>query len=220
MSILYADRDLGLWMRPNTTRTYINLFGPIGDVRDVDHLFSALFPAIPAWAEGRGVWHLATNSLGIRDEEVSAEKASSTFRVAILGDSWTVGINVEREDTYPAALHRLLEHAFPAGRFEVINFGMIGGTSDTGKRLLPRVLGLRPDAVVLAYAQNDEAHVRQETVRWGPFPAARPTLWARLTGGLEVYKLLEYWRARQPDAVAATIRRSVRSAGGGASNDP
>jgi len=220
MSILYADRDLGLWMRPNTTRTYINLFGPIGDLRDVEHLFTALFPAVPAWTESRGVWHLATNSLGIRNDEVSAEKSPSTFRVAVLGDSWTVGINVEREETYPAELRRLLEHEFPGRRFEVINFGMIGATSGTGKRLLPRVLGLRPDAVVLAYAQNDEAHVRQETVRWEPFRPAPPTRWARLTGRLEVYKLLAYWRAHRPGAIAATVRRSVMSAGGGASNDP
>jgi len=220
MSILYADRDLGLWMRPNTTRTYINLFGPIGDVRDVDQMFSALFPAIPAWAESRGVWHLATNSLGIRNDEVSADRSPSTFRVAVLGDSWTVGVNVEREESYPAVLQRQLEHEFPDGRFEVINFGMIGATSDTGKRLLPRVLGLRPDAVVLAYAQNDEAHVREETVPWAPFPPAPRTLGGRLTGTLEVYKLVEYWRSRKPGAIAAALRRSVMSAGGGASNDP
>ena len=87
MSILSADRDVGLWMRPNVRRTYINLFGPIGDLRDVENLFTRLFPSIPGWASHREVWHFRTNSLGIRNDEINPDKPDGTFRVVLLGDS-------------------------------------------------------------------------------------------------------------------------------------
>src|SRR5439155_14250066 len=37
-SVMYEDPELGLWMKPNMTRTYVNLFGPIGDLADVGTL--------------------------------------------------------------------------------------------------------------------------------------------------------------------------------------
>src|ERR1041384_8708258 len=40
-SVMYEDPELGLWMRPRASRTYINLFGPIGDLRDGASLFQA-----------------------------------------------------------------------------------------------------------------------------------------------------------------------------------
>ena len=163
MSVLHSGPEIGLCMKPHVERTYINLYGPIGDVTDIDALFTGLFPAMPAWVARREPWHLRTNALGFRDQEMSQQKPCGTFRVAVLGDSWTVGINVEREQTYPAVLARRLAEEFPRGRFEVLNFGLIGGTSAVGKRLLPRVLAFEPDAVVLAYGANDESQVLTET---------------------------------------------------------
>ena len=209
MSILRDDPGIGLGMQPHVSRSYINLFGPIGDLGEVDHLFSDLFPTLPAWAERREPWHLHTNALGFRDDDRPEPKPPGTFRVAVMGDSWTVGINVEREATYPVQLARRLQEEFPHGRFEVLNFGLIGGASDVGERLLPRVLAFEPDVLVLAYAQNDEDRARQEPTTAAHLPAASASsVWNRITN-LEVLKLVSWYRRRQPDSIAATIRRDL-----------
>jgi hypothetical protein len=157
---MYEDPDLGLWMKPRAKRTYVNLFGPIGDLSEVGDLFHSLFPELPAWARERPVWHLSTNSLGLRGDEPSDEGRGGAFRIVVLGDSWTVGINVENEESYPAQLARLLQEAAGPRRVDVLNFGVIGGRAETGRRLLPRVLALQPDLVIVAYAQNDETEAR------------------------------------------------------------
>ncbi|MCI0634484.1 MAG: GDSL-type esterase/lipase family protein, partial [Actinobacteria bacterium] len=161
MSIFTTDPEVGLWMKPHFDRTYINLFGPIANLGEVEPMFTRLSPSLPSWVRDRPVWRLTTSSLGIRNEELSPTKPSSTFRIIVLGDSWTVGVNLDVEQTYPRRLERLLADDLPAGRVEVINYGVIGGRAETGRRLVERVLGLDPDLVVVAYAQNDEGAVRE-----------------------------------------------------------
>jgi lysophospholipase L1-like esterase len=65
------------------------------------------------------------NSLGFRDDEFSKTKAPGTFRILALGDSYTVGANVEQPDVYPQVLERLLTEA-SGTTVEVINAG-VGG---------------------------------------------------------------------------------------------
>jgi lysophospholipase L1-like esterase len=209
MSILRDDPGIGIGMQPHVSRTYINLFGPIGDLAEVAPLFSELFPKLPPWAERREPWHLHTNALGFRDDDRPEHKPPGTFRVAVMGDSWTVGINVERDGTYPAQLARRLQEEYPHGRFEVLNFGLIGGASDVGERLLPRVLAFEPDVLVLAYAQNDEDRARQGPTTVAHLPAASASsVWNRIAN-LEVLKLVSWYRRRQPDSIAATIQHDL-----------
>lgn len=215
MSLFTSDPELGLWMKPHLDRTYINLFGPIGDLGEVEPMFTRLVPAIPSWAANRSAWRLTTNSLGIRNEEVPPIKAPSTFRIVVLGDSWTVGVNLAAEQTYTRRLERLLAADLPARHVEVINYGAIGGTAETGRRLTQRVLGLDPDLVVVAYAQNDETAVRtgQPVVSFDertlPLRARLALVWTRVRQSIESYNLLEYLRTRAPSTIEASLRQSL-----------
>ena len=159
-SIMADDPELGLWMRPDASRTYVNLYGPISDLADVGRLFQSLFPDVPEWVRTRPVWHLRTNSSGLRGPELPTKAAHDGYRVAVLGDSWTVGVNVEEEETYAARLAAALADLASPREVEVLNVGVIGARAETGVRVLPRVMALDPDLVILAYAQNDEADVR------------------------------------------------------------
>ena len=67
-----------------------------------------------------------TNSVGLRDGEYGTTKPRHVYRIAVVGDSYTVPSGVRVEDAY----HTLLENRLNAGsrrtRYEVINFGVPG----------------------------------------------------------------------------------------------
>lgn len=67
-----------------------------------------------------------TNSQGLRDKEYSLEKPGNTFRVAVIGGSFTVPAGVEIDE----AFHSILEDRFnkenPGLNYEFINFGVSG----------------------------------------------------------------------------------------------
>jgi lysophospholipase L1-like esterase len=88
------------------------------------------------------------NSFGFRDREREVKK--TTFRVALLGDSFVEGIQVEDEEV----TNRLLERTFPA--IEFLNFGVSGfGTCHEYLTYLNKVRVLKPDLVLLFFCYND-----------------------------------------------------------------
>lgn len=65
------------------------------------------------------------NRQGNRDDVVEIPKPEGVFRILMIGDSFTVGANVEMQDAYPQVLERLLnESGGPA--IEVVNTGTGG----------------------------------------------------------------------------------------------
>jgi lysophospholipase L1-like esterase len=60
-------------------------------------------------------------------------------------------LGIENEYTYPT----LLKNNYPI-KYEVINAGIIGYSSDQGLRLLKKtILELKPDIITIAYSVND-----------------------------------------------------------------
>src|SRR5438045_8089957 len=51
---------------------------------------------------------VTTNRWGMRGRDVSQQKPAGTKRILILGDSYTFGLYVNDDETYPAVLERLL----------------------------------------------------------------------------------------------------------------
>jgi lysophospholipase L1-like esterase len=100
------------------------------------------------------------NSHGMRDYERPLEKPKRTFRILCLGDSFTLGAEVELEQCYPKVLERLLnERAAAQGdsiRYEVLNGG-VGGYGTSQELLFLKEFGLRhkPDLVLVQFYAND-----------------------------------------------------------------
>ena len=95
---------------------------------------------------------------GFRGPDRPVEKAAGVHRMLILGDSFTAGLHVAEEDSYPARLETSLNSkSAPGARFEVINAG-VPGYSTAQEMELFREIGWKqqPDLVVLAvYLGND-----------------------------------------------------------------
>ncbi len=121
-------------------------------------LIYTLKPNYDAYLKGTAVrlFHLKTNSLGLREREIPFEKPPGVFRIELLGDSVSMAEGVELEETYLKQLESRL-HAQGWPNVETINAAIRGYGTDQ-ELLLFRRIGKRfhPDLVILAmYTGND-----------------------------------------------------------------
>lgn len=96
------------------------------------------------------------NSLGLRDKEYSIQKPSNTFRILMLGDSFTEGDGVFSHETFSKQLEQKLQSLPGSGRYEVINAG-VGSYSPLLEYLYLKTQGLQldPDLVILNFDLSD-----------------------------------------------------------------
>jgi GDSL-like Lipase/Acylhydrolase family len=166
------------------------------------------------------------NSLGFREREVPRDKPKDTYRIAVIGDSLTMGGGVLDGERFSD----LLEARLNARRrsdltYQVLNFGRVGWDTDhelEGLRTL--VLKASPDFVLLQWYVNDF-----ENGDYGdrPHPAlltpwdsvntllrARSALYSTLQaqwvtvqeklGWVDTYADYLYWRFGDPDGPGST----------------
>jgi hypothetical protein len=120
----------------------------------------SLQPGAVHWDRGAGAF-LRINSDGLRDREHARLKPPGTWRLAVLGDSFTQGREARLEEIFPRVLERLLANCpvLAERKPEVINFGVAGyGTAQELLALEHRVWDYDPDAILVAfYGGNDVA---------------------------------------------------------------
>ena len=127
--ILVPDDTLIWRSLPNVRRTYVDIFSPAHSEQDRTALLRRFVPTLPAEFRDNPTWTIALNSEGYRSAEFSATKPPSTVRIACIGDSWTFGMNVDQERTYPSRLAAVLREQHPETTFELLNFGVLGYSS-------------------------------------------------------------------------------------------
>src|SRR5215475_1228460 len=154
--ILKPD-DALIWKNlPNAQRAYLDIFTPVWKDSDRMALLRRFAPWLPAEFRHDPVWRISLNEDGFRSAPIAATKRPGVVRVACIGDSWTFGMNVNQDQTYPARLEMLLRQQTPASDVEVMNFGVLGYSSFQGLELLRRrVLDLHPDVLVIGFGMND-----------------------------------------------------------------
>ena len=103
------------------------------------------------------------NKLGFRDDEILKNKPSNTKRVLVLGDSFTFGMGVNHSEIYTEVLERLLNEQEDGIKYEVLNMGAIGYTTDNQYLLLKeKGLILEPDYVIIGlFVGNDITEMRR-----------------------------------------------------------
>jgi lysophospholipase L1-like esterase len=154
--ILKPDAALIWKNQPNARRAYVDIFTPVWEDRDRMALLRRFAPWLPAAFRHNPVWRIALNEDGFRSTLIAAGKRAAVLRIACIGDSWTFGMNVNQDQTYPARLETLLKQQRPASEVEVMNFGVLGYSSFQGLELLKRrVLDLHPDVLVIGFGMND-----------------------------------------------------------------
>lgn len=97
-----------------------------------------------------------TNAYGMRDSDYPLDKPAGTFRVAVIGDSFSMPAGVELEDAYFKRLETSLGARFPDTRFEFMNFAVDGyQLPQYLATVREKALRFRPDLVLIGFCPND-----------------------------------------------------------------
>jgi hypothetical protein len=92
-----------------------------------------------------------TNSRGMRDQEYALAKPPGTFRVAVIGSSFTLPVGVEIEDAFHSLLEQRCSRERAPLRCEFLNFAVgMHGPSQFLAMLEERALAFEPDLVLIS----------------------------------------------------------------------
>ena len=141
-------------------------------------LGTALIPRAAYRQSSEGFSKGKINSHGLREYEYSYEKPRNTFRILIMGDSFTEALQVPLDSAFHQTLERSLNSGNGKKNYEVVAMGMSGmGTFD--ELLWYRTEGrkYRPDLVICAfYLGNDFRDNSRELTRRAAASTMRPFL--------------------------------------------
>jgi hypothetical protein len=121
----------------------------------------ALRAGAQGWHTEENPQYIHVNDLGMRDAPRKVAREPNTFRIAVLGDSFTEAMQVPLESTFPAVLERALAASGPfrGRKIEVLNFGVSGyGTAQELLTLRYFVSRFRPDLVLLAFCTGNDVY--------------------------------------------------------------
>lgn len=142
---------------------YLRLFLPQDLIKPMaaqldQEIIYTLKPNFEAYLKGTSSrkFHLKTNSLGIREQEIPFDKPKDIFRILLLGDSVSMAEGVELNQIYLKQLESILK-ANQIKSVDTVNAAIRGYGNDQ-ELILFRRLGKKynPDLVILAfYTGND-----------------------------------------------------------------
>jgi lysophospholipase L1-like esterase len=176
-----------LWERPRPPRREVADY-----IWDWDDKMPGGFYVMKSDGVGWPPWE-EFNRDGLRDRTRTREKAQGLRRIAILGDSVTLGAEIRPEEAYP----QRLEARFRAEglRVEVMNVALMGWSTRQERIAWQRIArAYRPDQALLAVCLNDIPELFNNL--------SRPPRWlARLHERSAVVRLLVDAEGREIDSV-------------------
>lgn len=105
------------------------------------------------------------NRYGFREREFLVPKPPNTFRVMVIGDSFTYGAGLPEEQRYTNRLETLLKEKFAHRdiEIEVLNFGLEGAPTTQERDVLVKFKGIvSPDLIVIGFCINDPQTLRED----------------------------------------------------------
>jgi hypothetical protein len=101
--------------------------------------------------------HFESNSEGWRDRLYSLEKPEGVVRIAVVGDSFTMGSGIEIDDVYHSVLESRLNAMSDESQFEFLSFGV--GTYDVRSYtsiIKEEVLRYDPDLILIGFCPEND----------------------------------------------------------------
>ena len=124
-----------------------------------------------------------SNSLGFREREIPP-KTAGRYRIVVVGDSFTWGQGIERDERFSNLLEQFL-----GPRYEVFNFGIAGDNMPEHLTRLAQALEVSPDFVLLQVYIND--FETREMKRPHPYPLLPASLDTQFAPSSLLYGLIQ-----------------------------
>ncbi|HWP45625.1 MAG TPA: GDSL-type esterase/lipase family protein [Candidatus Limnocylindrales bacterium] len=110
---------------------------------------------------------MKSNSEGFRTEEIPIHKEKNVYRIVLLGDSSTFGWGVNQDERFSRFLEDKLNSVQNSTRYEIINLGIPGYTTDHGMAAFQHyALKYSPDMMILSFGANDGKPVPQRAKKF------------------------------------------------------
>lgn len=140
--------------------------------------------------------HLTTNSYGLADREYSLEKPENTYRIAVLGDSYSMASGVDTDKSFHALLEKRLNENGKQP-YEIINFAVGGFGLERYNATLEHITSAwKPDAILLGYCGfNDHQALPPKTDNIPPFNPPR-------IDGFQISYIHEYIKMKDAEKIA------------------
>lgn len=118
--------------------------------------------------------------------------SKNNFNIVCIGDSFTFGLGADKGDDYPSQLQRILNDRYPQLNIQVINEGLLSGTSSLALKECDRIIGAyNPKICIILIGTTDPYNM--EGINLGCMQ--RPPLYIKIDSylsNLAVYKLAKY----------------------------
>ncbi|HFA47682.1 MAG TPA: SGNH/GDSL hydrolase family protein [Bacteroidetes bacterium] len=146
---------------------------------------------------------IRTNSRGLRDQEYSFKKPPNTYRVAVIGDSFTFGDGVNAEDTYHAILEKKLNGLSDSTKVEFINFGIAGYDLLNYLGVMEaKAMAYDPDLILVGFCGNNDDDLPEARQYNEPFTGYRYVEWSWAVQRFQIFRTVANYM---------TIRRRKRN---------
>lgn len=119
--------------------------------------FRAILWASPhkRWSDRPKYYYAPPAATTLQDFPHSAIKPPSTFRIAVAGDSFSFGPNMQFDDTFSKRLERILSMNDGPLKAEVINYGVAGYSTADEVNVATRAAKEGSDLILLQITLND-----------------------------------------------------------------
>ncbi|NVJ47601.1 MAG: SGNH/GDSL hydrolase family protein [Cytophagia bacterium] len=99
----------------------------------------------------------------MRDRYYSKQKPANTKRIAVIGDSYTMGSGVADHENYTTLIENKFTKQYPEMNIEVLNFGVGGyGLRNYDAVLRSKAMLFDPDLLIIGFSDNDHELPKQE----------------------------------------------------------
>lgn len=104
-----------------------------------------------------GYYYMPARSSSMRDYDPLVPKPDHTFRIAVIGDSFTFAPEMQFDDTFPKRLERILNtlQLDPDSAVEVVNYGVPGYSTNHEVEMIWRAIKQGADLLILQITLND-----------------------------------------------------------------
>jgi lysophospholipase L1-like esterase len=158
----------------------VSLVISLGLVEAGFRLWKARAASTVAWNDRPPFYFQAEASPTLKDYAYAPTKPENTFRIAVVGDSYSFAPYMQFTDAFPKVLERMLNLNDVPTRAEVINFGVPGYSTTHEIEEVGTALKMQSDLVILQITLNDPElkPYRPTGIReFGRFGAYEPGGW-------------------------------------------